>query len=184
MSTVAAVLGLASAAGINAYATLFVLGLAVRLHVVDFQSHAARFFASTPALIVLGILYLLEFFADKIPAVDHVWDAIHTFIRPVAGAAAAIAVVGGHANEGWVIVAALVAGTTSLLFHGAKATGRLAVSATTLGTGNWFVSLIEDAIAITGSILALVVPVAALFFVLVLLLLALWFWRSRRAAAH
>ncbi|NOZ77773.1 MAG: DUF4126 domain-containing protein [Acidobacteria bacterium] len=184
MSTVAAVLGLASAAGLNAYATLFILGLGVRLEIVHFQSPVARFLADTPALVTLAILYLVEFAADKVPAVDHAWDTVHTFIRPLAGAAAAVAVVGGHGNEGWVVIAALVAGTTSLLFHGAKATGRLAISATTLGTGNWFVSLVEDAVAITGSILALLAPIAALFFLAVFVLLAVWFWRSRRAAAR
>lgn len=182
MSTVATVLGLASAAGLNAYATLLVFGLCVRFDVVHFDSQAARFFASTPALIVLAVLYLIEFSADKIPAVDHAWDVIHTFIRPLAGAAVAVAVVGGH-REGWVVLAAVVAGATSLLFHGAKATGRLAVTAGTAGTGNWLVSLIEDAVAFTGSILALLAPIAAMLFVAVLLMLALWFWRSRRAAA-
>jgi len=183
MSTLAAVLGLASAAGLNAYATLLVFGLCVRLEVVHFDSPAARFFAGTPALIVLAVLYLVEFFADKIPAVDHAWDVVHTFIRPLAGAAVAVAVVGGH-REGWVVLAAVVAGATSLLFHGAKATGRLAVSATTLGTGNWIVSLIEDALAFTGSLLALLAPVAAIIFLLLLIAAILWFWRSRRAAAR
>ena len=183
MSTLAAVLGLASAAGLNAYATLLVFGLCERFGVVHFDSPAARFFAGTPALIVLAALYLVEFFADKIPAVDHVWDVLHTFIRPLAGAAVAVAVVGGH-REGWVVLAAVVAGATSLLFHSAKATTRLAVSATTLGTGNWVVSLLEDALAFGGSLLALLLPVAALVFVLALLLLAAWLWRGRRAVAR
>jgi len=183
MSTLAAVLGLASAAGLNAYATLLVFGLCQRFDVVSFDSAAARFFASTPALIALAILYLVEFFADKIPAVDHAWDVIHTFIRPLAGAAVAVAVVGGH-REGWVVLAAVVAGATSLLFHGAKATGRVAVSATTLGTGNWAVSLVEDLLAFAGSFLALLFPAAALILVLGLLLLAAWLWRRRRAVAR
>ncbi len=181
MRTLVAALGLASAAGINAYATLLVLGLTVRFDLVPFDSDVAQFFARTWVLVVLALLYALEFVADKVPAVDHAWDAVHTFIRPLAGAAAAVAVVGGR-SEGWVVLAAVVGGVTSLLFHGAKATGRVAVTATTAGTGNVVVSLAEDVLAIGGSLLALLLPVLAVVLFLVLLI---WFLRirSRRRAA-
>ncbi len=175
MRTVVAALGLASAAGINAYATLLVLGLTVRFQLVPFDSEVARFFSQTWVLGVLAVLYAVEFVADKIPAVDHAWDAVHTFIRPLAGAAAAVAVVGGR-SEGWVILAAVVGGVTSLLLHGAKATGRVAVTTSTGGMGNMAVSVVEDVAAIGGSLLALLLPVLAV--VLFAVLLA-WFLRTR-----
>jgi len=78
--------GLGLGAGINAYATLLVFGLVARWQPGLFHDDLARFFASTPVLIVVVVLYLVEFAADKVPTVDHVWDVIHTLIRPVAGA--------------------------------------------------------------------------------------------------
>ena len=77
--------GLGMGAGINAYATLLVFGLLARWQPMWFNDDLAHFFASTPVLIVVGVLYVIEFVADKIPTVDHVWDVIHTFIRPAAG---------------------------------------------------------------------------------------------------
>ena len=78
--------GLGLGAGINAYATLLVFGLLARWQPAMFHDDMARFFATTPVLVVVGILYLIEFLADKVPTVDHVWDVIHTLIRPAAGA--------------------------------------------------------------------------------------------------
>lgn len=177
MTALITVLALASAAGVNAYATLFVLGLCVRLDLVALNSDAARFFAEPWVLAVLGALYLVELVADKIPAVDHVWDAVHTFIRPLAGAAAAVAVVGGS-KEGWVILAAVLGGATSLLFHGFKATGRVAVTAASGGTLNWVVSIVEDVFAIGASVLALLAPLLAMALVVLMLW---WLLRRRRA---
>ncbi|MCP4902402.1 MAG: DUF4126 domain-containing protein [bacterium] len=179
MSTILTVLAIASAAGINAYATLLVLGLCVRFELVPLQSTTAEFFTNPWVLGLLTVLYLIEFVADKIPAVDHVWDVIHTFIRPLAGAVASIAVVGGS-GEGWVILAAVVGGATSLLSHGVKATGRVATTTLTGGSANWMISLVEDVIAIVGSLLALLAP----FVALTILLAALAWLISRRRNAH
>jgi hypothetical protein len=179
MSTIAAVLGLASAAGINAYATLLALGLCVRFELVSLDSSVARFFAEPWVLVVVGILYLLEFVADKIPAVDHVWDMIHTFIRPVAGAATAIAVVSGS-KEGWVVLAALVGGATSLVFHTAKSTGRVVVNTSSAGSLGWLASLVEDLVAITTSVLALLAPALALLAIATIALYWAAMWRKTR----
>src|SRR2546430_10696450 len=78
--------GLGLGAGINAYATLLVFGLLARWQPAMFHDELARFFATTPVLITIAVLYLIEFIADKIPTVDHIWDVIHTVIRPIAGA--------------------------------------------------------------------------------------------------
>jgi multisubunit Na+/H+ antiporter MnhB subunit len=73
--------GLGLGAGINAYATLLVFGLLARWQPNMFHDEMARFFASTPVLIVVGVLYLIEFLADKVPTVDHVWGH-HPHIHP------------------------------------------------------------------------------------------------------
>jgi len=179
VTSVLSALTLASAAGINAYATLLVLGLLVRFDLVPLTSPTAQFFAQDWVLVSLAVLYLVEFVADKVPAVDHAWDILHTFIRPVAGAVAAIAVVSGR-GEGWVVIAAILGGVTSLLFHGAKATGRLASSAATGGTMNPVLSVLEDVFAFVASAFALLAPVVA--FGLAGLAL-LWLLRRRRRHA-
>src|SRR5438067_10395779 len=85
--------GLGVGAGINAYATLLVFGLLARWQPAMFHDELTRFFATTPVLITIAVLYLIEFIADKIPSVDHIWDVIHTVIRPIAGALVAWAAV-------------------------------------------------------------------------------------------
>lgn len=179
MQTIAAVLAMATASGINAYAALLAMGLTIRLEMIPLHSKVALFFAQDWVLIALGALYVVEFFADKVPVVDHVWDAVHTFIRPVAGAVAAVAIVTGR-EEGWVILAAILGGATSLLFHSAKATSRVAVNAASAGTLGWVASLIEDVAAIASALVALLMP--ALAILVVVLLLAGWLMlrRSRR----
>ena len=178
MSTLAAVLAVASAAGINAYAALLVMGLCVHFELAPLTSSVARFFAEPWVLALLGLLYAVEFAADKIPAVDHAWDAIHTFIRPLAGAVAAIAIVGG-VGEGWVVLAAVIGGSTALLFHGAKSTGRVAINVGSGGMLGWAVSLAEDVVAILGALLGLLLPLAGVL-LLLLVLLSILFFRLRR----
>ncbi len=180
MTTVVSALTLASAAGVNAYATLLVLGLLVRFDAVPLTSSTARFFAQDWVLVVLAVLYLVEFVADKVPAVDHAWDLVHTVIRPVAGAAAAVAVVSGQ-GEGWVVIAAILGGVTSLLFHGAKATGRLASTSATGGAMNPVLSVAEDGFAFTASIFALLAPLVALLLAAVALAWLLGRRRRRHA---
>jgi len=167
--------GLGLGAGINAYATLLVFGIVARWQPALFHDDLARFFATTPVLIVVGILYLIEFVADKVPTVDHVWDIIHTLIRPVAGALVAWAAVSDRIPHGAVILAAVIAGGAALGSHATKATVRGASTLTTAGLGNPVLSLIEDAFAFVNAAIAIFLPwlviltliVATLFFVFV-----------------
>jgi hypothetical protein len=119
---------------------------------------------------VLGVaiaLYLIEFFADKIPYFDTIWDAIHTFIRPPAAALLAFAAAGGAAPE-WRWAAALLAGGVALTAHGTKASARAAVNTSPEPFSNWFLSFGEDILAVwltwmaTAHPLATVIIVAAL----------------------
>lgn len=150
--------GLGAGAGINAYATLLVFGLLARWQPAMFHDDLAHFFARTPVLIVIGVLYAIEFVADKIPAVDHLWDVIHTFIRPAAGAVVAWAAVSNDIPRGAVIVASIVAGSVALGAHATKATLRGASTLTTGGLGNPVLSLIEDVFAFATAAIAVVLP--------------------------
>lgn len=150
--------GLGVGSGINSYATLLVFGLLARWQPSMFHDDLARFFATTPVLIVVGVLYAVEFVADKIPAVDHVWDAIHTFIRPAAGALVAWAAVSDRLPHGAVIVASAIAGTAALGAHVTKASVRAASTVTTGGIANPLLSLVEDVFALGNTLVAILLP--------------------------
>ena len=171
--------GLGLGAGINAYATLLVFGLLGRWNPALFDGELARFFSSTPVLICVGALYLVEFVADKIPAVDHAWDVLHTFIRPVAGALVGWAAVSHKLPHGWVVLATVIAGGAALTSHGTKATVRAASTVLTGGAANPLLSIVEDVFAFGNALVAVMLPGLVLL-VLVLLLLFLWFLRRRR----
>ena len=150
--------GLGLGSGINAYATLLVFGLLARWQPSMFDGDLARFFAATPVLIAVGVLYAVEFVADKIPAIDHVWDVIHTFIRPLAGALVAWAAVADRLPKGAVIVASVIAGGTALGAHLTKASVRAASTVTTGGLANPLLSLIEDVFALGNTVVAILLP--------------------------
>lgn len=164
--------GLGVGAGVNAYATMLVFGLLARFRPGMFPDDLAHFFASTPVLIVLGVLYTVEFIADKIPAVDHVWDIIHTFIRPAAGALVAWAAVSDQIPRGAVIIASVIAGSAALGSHLVKASVRGVSTATTGGFGNPILSLLEDLFAFVNAILAIFAPFLV---VVIVLLVTLYF---------
>jgi uncharacterized membrane protein len=168
--------GLGLGAGINAYATLLVFGLVARWQPAIFHDELARFFATTPVLIVVGVLYLIEFVADKVPAVDHVWDVIHTLIRPVAGALVAWAAVSDRIPHGAVILAAVIAGGAALGAHVTKATLRGASTLTTAGLGNPVLSILEDVFAFINALAVIIFPwiVIPILFVMTLLFLTVY----------
>ena len=169
--------GLGLGAGINAYATLLVFGLIARWQPWLFHDELARFFATTPVLIVVGILYLIEFVADKVPAVDHVWDIIHTFIRPVAGALVGWAAVSNSIPRGAVIVASIIAGSAALGAHATKATVRAASTTMTFGLGNPILSLFEDIFAFIAAPLSIFLPWIVLGFIALIVIIAFRFSR-------
>ena len=165
-------LGLGLGAGINAYATLLVFGLLSRWQPGMFNDDLAKFFASTPVLCVVGALYLIEFVADKIPTIDHIWDIVHTVIRPAAGAFVAYAAVSNQIPHGAVILATILAGSAALGAHATKATLRGVSTATTGGLGNPILSVIEDVFAFMSAIAAILLP----WLVLVVLVIVVFFF--------
>ncbi len=138
-------LGLACLAGINLYLTVFVTGLAINQHwIVLSPNYQSLEVLGHPAIVVIaGILYFLEFFADKIPWIDTAWDAVHTVIRPIGGALLAIQVL-GHSTPTFDVLVVLLAGTTSLITHTAKASSRLVANASPEPFSNIGLSVVED----------------------------------------
>jgi hypothetical protein len=144
-SVLSAVLGLSFAAGLNTYATILALGVLQRLGVLDLPT-GLEVAASAPVMIAAGIMYHVEFEADKVPYVDSIWDAIHTVVRPAAGALLAYAAVGDVRPE-WQMIAALAGGSVALTSHTAKASTRAAVNVSPEPFSNWTLSVIEDVVA-------------------------------------
>jgi Domain of unknown function (DUF4126) len=169
LDLLAVALGLAALAGINLYLTVFVTGLAIHFHWITLapQYQSLEVLANPWIITVAGVLYFLEFFADKIPWVDSIWDAVHTIIRPIGGALLAIQVL-GHPSPAFTVIVALFAGGTSLLAHTAKAATRLASNTTSPEPfSNIGLSLGEDAAVLGGLALMHFNPLLALIILLV-----------------
>lgn len=171
--------GLSASAGLNAYIPLLVVG--VIAHYTDWitLNNPWDLLANPWVLIVLGILVIIEMLADKVPAVNHINDAIQTFVRPAAGAiafAASANVITDISPVLALISGLLVAGSV----HAVKSVAvRPVVTATTGGAGNVPVSIAEDIFSTVMSILAIVVPI--LVAVLLIVMVVLFFqWRQRR----
>jgi hypothetical protein len=156
-------LGLAALAGINLYLTVFATGLAIHFHWITLAPayQSLEVLGHPVVIIVAGLLYLVEFFADKIPWVDSAWDAVHTVIRPIGGALLAIQVL-GHPSPISSVVVALLAGGTSLITHTAKSTTRLTTNTSPEPFSNIALSLGEDAAVIGGLALIYHNPLVAL----------------------
>jgi hypothetical protein len=152
-------LGLGVGAGINAYATFLVFGLLGRFMPDLFAGDLARFFASTPVLIFFAVMYTVEFIADKIPAVDHAWDVIHTFVRPLAGGVVAVAAANPDMPKGLMIVSAVLSGGAALGSHVAKSSLRAGSTVTTAGAANPAISILEDLFVVVNSFVAIFMPI-------------------------
>lgn len=144
-------LGLASLAGINLYLTVFVSGLAINQHWIELLPQYKQLaILGHPAIVVVaGVLYFLQFFADKVPWVDSLWDAIHTVIRPIGGALLGLHAM-GQLNPLFDVVIALLAGGAALTTHGLKAGARLVVNTSPEPFSNVALSVAEDATVIGG----------------------------------
>lgn len=172
-------IGLGTSAGINAYATLLIFGLIARWKPLLFPGSTAEFFAQTWVLALLGVLYAVEFVADKIPAVDHVWDIVHSFVRPLAGAVVGMAAAAPSTPRGVVILAAVLAGGAALTGHVTKASIRAVSTATTGGAANPLISFAEDLFAFAQTLVAIFLPYICIV-IAAIALLAVAFFVSRR----
>lgn len=180
---VAVLLATSFAAGLNVYATVATLGLLARAGVLSLPP-SLSLLANWYVIVVSAVLFAIEFFADKIPAFDLIWNAVHTFIRvPVA---ALVAYGATTALSPWEQIAATVAGgAIALAAHGGKTAVRAAVTPSPEPLSNMALSLGEDGLAIFLTWFATQHPYGAATIVAILLVLivvlARWVVRSVRA---
>jgi hypothetical protein len=168
-------MGLGLMSGLNLYATVLTVGLGIRLGLITLnpETSGLAVLSSPYVLIAAGVIYLLEFFADKIPWVDSLWDGIHTVIRPL-GAAVIGATAIGAVEPQTAVIAALCAGV-SLSGHSVKAGTRLLANHSPEPFSNVALSLGEDFLVVSGSWLALRHPEIMVTLVVIFLIAFVWF---------
>ena len=167
--------GLGWASGLRLYAVVFLTGMAGYLGWVDLPS-GLKLLQSPVMLVASGLMLFVEFFADKIPGVDSVWDLIHTVVRVPAGAALAASVFGAD-QASWAMAAALMGGTLAATSHVAKATTRAAANTSPEPFSNIALSLLGDSVVPISLWLSWEHPTAffvALAVALVVMVGAIW----------
>lgn len=173
-STISLALGTAWTSGINLYATVSVLGLLQKFGGTKLPG-GLDVLDNWWIIGFAGGLYLVEFFADKIPYVDSVWDVVHTFIRIPAGAIVAYAAT-TDLDPSITIPATLVGGGLAFASHGTKAAARIGANLSPEPVSNWVLSLAEDAIAFIGVILAVFAPMIIVSILGIFVMAFLWFF--------
>jgi hypothetical protein len=182
LTAILAGLGLAAAAGLNAWVILLLFNGLFLLLPLEFPGPAAAWLSSHGALTAAAVLFLLEFVADKIPVVDHLWNVLQTLLRPVVGALLMLSCVPESAGPpaGF----ALAGAAATLATHFAKSTTRLTSTAATRGFAQFALSLAEDVVAVALGALMFFVPwFTGIFLAGLLLLLIVERRRVREALA-
>jgi hypothetical protein len=182
IQAIALMLGAAWASGINLYAAVLVLGVLGNAGYADLPP-ALQVLQDPLVIGVAGIMYFIEFFADKTPGVDSGWDAIHTFIRIPAGAVmAAGAAQGLEVNQALELAAALIGGGIAATSHFTKAGSRLMINTSPEPVTNWAASIMEDVAVVGGLWAALNYPVVFIVLFVLFIVLAAWLlpkiWRA------
>jgi hypothetical protein len=180
IASLATAAGLGWASGVRLYAVVFFLGLLQFFGIYTLPADLQTL-ANPWVMGASGFMFLVEFLADKIPGLDSVWDAAHTFIRIPAGALlAAAAVAGGDASMG--IAAGILGGAVAAGSHITKASARALINTSPEPFSNWTASLSEDAMSIGAVWIALVFPLLMLVLLIVFFALATWLlpkiWRG------
>jgi hypothetical protein len=177
----AAALGWAS--GLRLYLVLFVVGMLGRFDIVHLPE-GLQMLMHPWVLGASGFMVIVEFFADKIPWVDSVWDSVHTFVRIPAGAALAASVI-GEGDPATTFALAILGGTLAAGAHFTKAGGRALINTSLEPFTNWIASFSEELLVGAGLYLAIVHPYVFAAFLLAFIALALWLlpkiWRAIRA---
>jgi hypothetical protein len=166
----AAALGWAS--GVRLYAVLFIVGAVGYAGWVELPEHL-RILSHPFVLAASSFMVLAEFFADKIPGFDSLWDLVHTFVRIPAGAALAAGVF-GDSPPAWTLAAAILGGTLAAGSHFTKAGARIVINTSPEPISNWAASFGEDLLVGTLVYLALAYPLAALAVIALLVMLSIW----------
>jgi hypothetical protein len=173
-STLSLALGTAWTSGINLYATVTVLGLLQKFGATKLPGGLDAL-DNWWIIGVAGFLYAVEFFADKIPYVDSVWDVVHTFIRVPAGAVVAYTAT-NQVDPSVNVIATLIGGGLAFSSHGTKAALRAGANLSPEPVSNWTLSLVEDVIAFVGTALAVFAPFIIGGILVVFVLFFIWFF--------
>ncbi len=171
-TTLALTMGLAWASGINLYATLFTLGYLANTGNIDLPPDL-QIVANPVVLGAAGLMYCVEFFADKIPGVDTAWDTLHTFVRIPAGAMLAAGAI-GDINPAVEIAAALLGGGLAAGTHATKAGSRVLINTSPEPFTNWTASIGEDIAVIGGVWACLNHPLLFLVALVIFIGLVIW----------
>jgi uncharacterized protein DUF4126 len=173
-------MGAAWASGINLYAAVFMLGYLGSSGNINLPP---EMMVVTDPLVMTaaGLMYCVEFFADKTPGVDTAWDSLHTFIRIPLGAVLAMSAV-GDTSPAVELAAFLVGGSLTAATHATKAGGRVMINTSPEPVSNWFTSLGEDFLVIAGIWTALTHPWVFIVFLILFIILMAWLlpkiWRG------
>jgi uncharacterized protein DUF4126 len=173
-------MGVAWASGINLYAAVFMLGYLGSTGNIDLPPD--MMVVTDPLVMTAaGLMYCVEFFADKTPGVDTAWDTLHTFIRIPLGAVLAMSAV-GEMSPAVELAAFLVGGSLTAATHATKAGSRVIINTSPEPVSNWFTSLGEDFLVITGVWVALTHPLVFVVFLILFIVLMAWLlpkiWRG------
>jgi len=173
-------MGAAWASGINLYAAVLMLGYLGTTGNIDLPP---EMMVVTDPLVMsaAGLMYCVEFFADKTPGVDTAWDSLHTFIRIPLGAVLAMSAV-GEMTPAVELAAFLAGGSLTAATHATKAGSRVIINSSPEPVSNWFASLGEDFLVITGIWAALTHPLIFVVFLILFIILMIWLlpkiWRG------
>ncbi len=159
------ILGLSFISGINLYATVAVTGLCVRYGLIAGLPPELAVLGNELVILVAVVLYGLEFFMDKIPGLDTLWDTLHTFIRPLGGAMMALIQV-GEASAAMEVIVFMLGASVASVAHLAKSGTRLIINTSPEPFSNILVSLLEDVGTVVFAYLTMTQPVMAFFITL------------------
>ncbi len=187
VETIALAGGLAWASGIRLYLVLFLAGLLGRLGYLDLPE-PLMVLGHPLVLGASGMMLVVEFVVDKVPAFDSAWDALHTFIRIPAGAFLAAAAL-GTTDPAWVAAAAILGGSIAAGAHLTKAGGRALINTSPEPVTNWAASATEDLLVPAGLFAAIKAPIVFLIGLGIFTVLAAWLlpglwhglWRGLRS---
>lgn len=167
---------LAAATGLRAFLPLFVLSIAARGGLVQL-SPSFDWIESTPALIALGVAVVLEILSDKIPVLDNVLDQIGGYIKPVAATILASSLFTSIDPLFAIVLGIIAGGVPAAAVHSAKSAIRLGSTAFTFGSGNFFLSILDDLFSFLGSIIGVLAPFLAAALAIVIIAII---WRVRK----
>ncbi|GAV20037.1 hypothetical protein MMIC_P0998 [Mariprofundus micogutta] len=182
-SILALTMGAAWASGINLYAAILVLGMMGTTGNIDLPP-GLEILSDPLVLFAAGIMYCVEFFADKIPGVDTGWDLMHTFVRIPAGAMMAVGAV-GEVDPVVGLAAGILGGGLAATSHAAKAGSRAVINTSPEPFTNWTASVAEDVAVVAGLWTALNHPVLFIVLLVLFVILVIWLlpkiWRGIKA---